>query len=204
MIGKYYIRGEIMKNNKGFTLIELLISLGLISVVVLAVVSFFISYVKANDTVSNMTELQYEARKVVSFMSEKFMSSEGIVWISDELTNQNPDVNNQYDKASKNIDIKLVNLKNKSSDNSKTYCSFKVKNNKLFYGETNAVDDHVSTLNGSDENTDAILAENVKTINIQTNDNEIFRDTDFIKISVTLEKDGDKYFLEQNVYMRNK
>lgn len=194
-----------MKNKNGFTLIELLISLGLISIVVLAVVSFFISYVKANQAVSNTTELQYEARKVVSFMSEKFMSSEGIVWISDKLTNQDPNTNNLYDKSSQSIDIKLINLKNRNSDNSQDYCSFKIKDNKLFYGETNAVNDHVktTTLTG-EENIDAILAENIKNINISTNDSEIFKNTDFIKISVTLEKDGDEYFLEQNVYMRNK
>lgn len=189
-----------MKNNKGFTLIELLITLGLVSIVVLAVVSFFLSYVKANKTVSNTTELQYEARKIVSFMSEKFMASDGIVYISDDSdvnTNVVSDINMDINK------IAAVNIKNENKDGSYEYYSFRVDDGKLFYRKTSSSNEIVDAKISGVINTNEMLSDYIKNIEISTEDGKTFNESKYLKINVNLEKDDDEYSLEQYVYLRN-
>ncbi|MBS4540005.1 prepilin-type N-terminal cleavage/methylation domain-containing protein [Clostridium sp. D2Q-11] len=71
-------------NNKGFTLIELLLSIGLISVIVTALFTFFISNFRNFDRNEGSITLQQNARSSIELMTEKIIESKGIFKVWDE------------------------------------------------------------------------------------------------------------------------
>lgn len=66
---------SIYKSKKGVTLIELVIALGLLSVIVAFVFSFFFANEKKLDEVTIKSDLQYEAKVVMDAISKYAMSA---------------------------------------------------------------------------------------------------------------------------------
>lgn len=64
-----------MENKKGLTLIELIISVGLSSILLVMIISFFISNVKNNTMINNLNELQYQAKIVNNYLYENIAQS---------------------------------------------------------------------------------------------------------------------------------
>lgn len=65
-----------MKNIKGFTLIELIVILGLATIVMLAVMSFFIANYRSYNRLNTESELQYQSQYVINFMTDKILETE--------------------------------------------------------------------------------------------------------------------------------
>lgn len=65
-----------MKNKKGFTLIELIVILGLASIVMLAVMSFFIANYRSYNRLNTESELQYQSQYIINFMTDKILETE--------------------------------------------------------------------------------------------------------------------------------
>ena len=65
-----------MKDNKGFTLIELIVILGLATIVMGAVMSFFIANYRSYNRLNTESELQYQSQYIINFMTDKILEAE--------------------------------------------------------------------------------------------------------------------------------
>jgi prepilin-type N-terminal cleavage/methylation domain-containing protein len=64
-----------MNNKKGFTLIELIVILALASIVMLAVMSFFIANYRSYNMLNTESELQYQSQNIINFMTDKILET---------------------------------------------------------------------------------------------------------------------------------
>lgn len=65
-----------MKDQKGFTLIELIVILGLATIVMGAVMSFFIANYRSYNRLNTESELQYQSQYIINFMTDKILAAE--------------------------------------------------------------------------------------------------------------------------------
>lgn len=124
-----------MKRKQGYTLIELLISLGIMSIIITMLMSFFLTEVKTYEAVNIDSDLQFQSQYVLNFMAKKIMESRKVrhalrerKTITDETTEQ--------------IVTKLSLLYN---DQGKCYIFEKI-NDKIFYGNGNYNDSATAEL----------------------------------------------------------
>lgn len=175
--------------NKGFTLLELLLVLALIAVISSCIMTFFITYVKANRMISTNTDLQYSARKTASFISDKAMQSEGIIYISDI---DNSDIN--LINTTGDIETYTINFIKTNS----YFDSFVIYDNKIYYEE-------IEKYNGKAViNNNNLLSNNIDNIFICTKDGNDYENTKYIEFIINLSKDGEKYSITQSICIRNK
>ncbi len=64
-----------MNNKKGFTLIELIVVLGLTTIVIAVVMSFFIANYKSYNRLNTESELQYQSQYIINFMTDKILEA---------------------------------------------------------------------------------------------------------------------------------
>ena len=177
------------KNKKGFTLIEILVVVALMAIVISSVMSFFVSFVKANKIINANTDLQYEARKLSSFISDKAMESKGIAWISA--------AGNDVDKlidSNESVNVGAINFINSDG----TFDAFVVSAGNVYYEKNSAYDEFA---NNTRENQ---LGSQIKAMYVSPSDGETFKNTKLIKLKISLEKDGETYSFEQDICIRNK
>ncbi len=64
-----------MKNKRGFTLIELIVILGLATIVIGVVMSFFIANYRSYNRLNTESELQYQSQYIINFMTDKILEA---------------------------------------------------------------------------------------------------------------------------------
>lgn len=74
-------------DDKGFTLIELLLTIGISSIVVILIFSFFMNNVKVFDILEDEMELQHQEQFVLDFMTERLMQCSDIKEVKDKDNN---------------------------------------------------------------------------------------------------------------------
>lgn len=65
-----------MRDKRGFTLIELIVVLGLASIVISVVMSFFIANFKSYEAINTESEAQYQSQYIINFMTDKILGAE--------------------------------------------------------------------------------------------------------------------------------
>ncbi len=90
------------RNKKGFTLLELIISMAILSIVMSAIYSFFLSDYKSLNRVSSEVEIQTQAEKAIEKITNIGMESSSVI-ISTEGTDEKIDNSVEYLKLSKNL-----------------------------------------------------------------------------------------------------
>ena len=84
-------------DDKGFTLIELLFTIGISSIVVILIFSFFMNNVKVFDILENEMEIQHQEQFVLDFMTERLMQCSDI---KEVINRGNSNVTNTSEKVS--------------------------------------------------------------------------------------------------------
>lgn len=106
-----------MKNNdKGFTLIELIVILALASIVMLAVMSFFITNYKSYNRLNTESELQYQSQYIINFMTDKILEAEEYNGETDDDKYKFTDIYNKEMTFMKSPEGKLVFEKEDNPD----------------------------------------------------------------------------------------
>lgn len=68
-----------MKDKRGFTLIELIVILGLATIVMGAVMSFFIANYRSYNVINTETELQYQSQHIINSITDKILEANKFV-----------------------------------------------------------------------------------------------------------------------------
>ncbi|MGB4438582.1 MAG: prepilin-type N-terminal cleavage/methylation domain-containing protein [Sedimentibacter sp.] len=178
-----------MKNNyKGFTMIELLIALGLSAIIVSLVMGLCIGNFRYYKSLSNESELQFQAQYILNFMTDKIMDSENIVWVrKDDL--------NYYSLSylrSAGAEVISNKISFKYGDSSSENYVFHIVNNNIRYGRGE-----------KDIKPTVELGSYVKFMYISLLNEGNFNNAKIFKIRLVFEKDNQTYEAEQVAYMRN-
>lgn len=170
-----------MKREKGFTLIELLVTLGLSGIIISIVMSFFIMNLKNYESISNDTELQFQALYILNFMTNKIIGSKNIELIKGDRNFMDENTEQEISKISFRY----------GETNNHCYV-FSVGSNKINY------------YNGYyDSNYKDELGVYVKKLYVEPLNNKKFQDADTIIIRIALEKNNLNYEAKQTIHMRN-
>ena len=188
--GDIYKKRGILKNNKGFTIIELLIVIALAAIVCAVVMSFFTGYVRINSLIGTSTELQYEARKIMGFITETAVESCEVAWIGEDYNNSVAD-----DSSFTSVRLGIINFKGYGNNN---YHSFAVSGKKIYYEKTTS--DSVK----ADETPANLLGSFVEYIEITGSVGSTFRESNLIEVEIKLKRDKEEYRLKKNLFLRNK
>lgn len=173
-----------MKRKKGYTLIELILSLGILSIVIVLTMTFFIANVKNYEVINNDSKLQFQAQYILNYISNKVMESRRVELI------RNTDLKSVINSPREFSISKISLLYNEP--NSQCYI-FEVKNNKIFYGNGFANDSATTE-----------LGTYVLEIRMAPYpDGKKFSETKSLKIIIKLQKDNQIYEVNQIVYMRS-
>lgn len=171
------------KLKKGFTLIELLISISLILIVMGGIFTFFISTYKANNSVNDEIELQSQGEKAINFMMDNIIEAKGIESVIDT---KDADVTEQ----SAPTDIKKLVVSKIDS----TYNIFEIKNDALYYSNSN------------DVNSDAVnmISNFIYSVQISSLKDADLKSAEGIRINIYLKKKDMTKTITNEVYFRNK
>jgi prepilin-type N-terminal cleavage/methylation domain-containing protein len=172
-----------MKNKKGFTLIEILISAAIMSILVVLIMSVFITSLKNFKTLKNKSELQFQTQYIINFVSDKVMKSKNVALIKSDTSSV---INSE-----KEFNISKISLKYGNEINN--YYIFEVHSNKIYYGNS-CWDDSADVELG-------VYVSELKAAPYPAG--RTFADTHALKFTLCLEKEGHIYETEQLVYMRN-
>ena len=170
-----------MKDQKGFTLIELIVILGLTTIVMGAVMSFFIANYRSYNRINTESELQYQSQYIINFMTDKILGTNQIVSV-----NRNSDIDQHNEKVINYISFQY------GPDDTKCY-NFEIKNNQLYYSDGEVNEAGSSDIGGSFD--ELILK--------ITPLNNSFSNANSIKIKLELKNRNQEYTAEQIIYMRN-
>jgi prepilin-type N-terminal cleavage/methylation domain-containing protein len=178
-------KGADMKN-KGFTLVELLVSLGMSSIVVGLIFSFFISNYKGYKSVRNDTEMHFQAQYILNFMVDKIIDSNSMSYVRVERIDY-------YMALVRNAgtEYPVDKISFKYGDEYENYV-FHIRNNIISYGKG------VKDINPTVE-----LGNYVDGMYISVLKDVSFENTKAVKIRIVMEKDGQTYEAFQAAYMRN-
>lgn len=171
-----------MKRKHGFTLIELLISLGILSIIITMLLSFFIAEVKTYEAINWDSNLEFQSQYVLNFMSRKIMESR-------KVRHALRDRKTITDQTTEQIVTKLSLLYN---DQGKCYIFEKI-NNKIFYG------------NGAyNDSATAELGKYIYEIKVLPfPEGSSLSNAAALKITVILSRENHVYEASQLIYFRN-
>lgn len=175
-------------NKKGFTLIEMLVALGLFSIIISLVITFFTNSLKNYNSIHSEVELEFQAQYILNFMFDKIMESESVAMVrKDDIREYSLTyIRSPKDELSTNkIAFKYGNLINENY-------VFHIVNKSIRYGRGEK--DIKSTVE---------LGNYVKVMFVSLLKEENLRDANVLKIKIILEKNNQLYEAEQVVYMRN-
>jgi prepilin-type N-terminal cleavage/methylation domain len=180
---------NIYKRKKGFSFIELILALAISSMVLSIIYAFYISNLKTNTRTETRSQLQYEGENFIKSVSKYAMQANGIAQILG--TNGNAITGGTL---SSNISIISFNYPTSIDDATPINASYT-------YDSTSRIV-NISMDSGA---TQKILCKYVDSISVQTLDGAAsYNDTNGIKITISLSKDGESYTLSDNLYFRNK
>lgn len=173
--------------NKGFTMIELLVSLGLSSIVVGLIFSFFIGNYKGYKSIRNDSELHFQSQYILNFMADKIINSNSVSLIRGEASIYSMTLtrNAETEYLLKKISFKF------GSESDENYV-FHIVDNNIRYGT--GVADMRPTVE---------LGNYVDSMYISLFKDESFQNAKVVKIKIVMKKDGQTYEAFQAAYMRN-
>ncbi len=121
-----------LKGNKGYTLIELMMTVTVFSVLLTVITSVFLSGLNLCNALDRGIELQQQGLFILSFIEEKIIESEGILYIEDVD-------GNMKQHSFNNIKIKKIVFKNHDNHRDIGYIfnltkNIESKSNNLLYG----------------------------------------------------------------------
>ncbi|HNZ83314.1 MAG TPA: prepilin-type N-terminal cleavage/methylation domain-containing protein [Sedimentibacter sp.] len=173
--------------NKGFTMIELLVSLGISSIVIGLIMSFFVSTYKGYRTVRNDSEMDFQAQYILNFMTGRIVDSDSMSFA--RLNTQNYSMIAVRSSGAE-YPVNTVSFKY-GEDNNENYV-FAIRNNIISYGKGE-----------KDMSPTVELGNYVDGIYISLLRDESFQDARAVKIKIVMKKDGQTYEAFQTAYMRN-
>ena len=172
--------------NKGFTIIELLVSLGISSIVVGLIFSFFILNYKGYKSVRNDSEMHFQAQYILNFMSGRIIDSNSM-----SFARMNTDIYSMTAVRSAGVEYPIDKVSFKYGSESDSYV-FHIENNTIRYGK------------GEKESDPTVeLGNYVDRMYVSVLRNESFQKAKAIRLKLIMKKDEQMYEAFQAVYMRN-
>ena len=172
--------------NKGFTMHELMVSLGISSLVVVLIFSFFTNDYRLYKSVRNDMELQFHANYILNFMTEKVIDSGSM-----SLVKNYTDIYSMTTVRSTGREYPVNKVSFKYGSESENYV-FHIADSIVRYGK--GVKDMTPTVE---------LGNYVKGMYLYVLRDESFQNTKVVKLKIVMEKGGQQYETSQTVYMRN-
>lgn len=171
------------RNQKGFTLIELLIALGIMSLIISMIFSFFIINFNNYVTINIDSMLQFQSQYILNFVSNKIMESKNVEVIKTGTSN--------ILNAKSEYSISKISLRYGVYNHN---CFiFEVRNNKIYYGNSYSYD-----------SANVELGTYVKELKAAPYPfGKTFAESDALKITLCLISNGQEYKAEQIIFMRN-
>jgi prepilin-type N-terminal cleavage/methylation domain-containing protein len=172
--------------NKGFTMLELMVSLGISSLVVGLIFSFFTSNYRLYKTLRNDTELHFQAHYILNFMTGKIVDSSCM-----SLAKNYTGIYSMTSVRSAYTEYPVNKVSFKYGNESENYV-FYITDNIIRYGKGN-----------KDMNPTVELGNYVREMYLSVLRDESFQNAKAVKIKLVMEKGGQVYEAFQTVYMRN-
>lgn len=171
-----------MKSNHGYTLIELLISIGIMSIIITMLLSFFVVEVKTFEDINIESKLEFQSQYILNFMAKKVMESRNVRYV---LSGTNIITNATTEQSITKLSLTYNDLN--------SYYIFDVSNNKIFYGNGN--------YNGS---ATAELGTYISEVKVAPfPEGSSFSNAAALKITVKLSRKNHVYEATQLVYFRS-
>ncbi len=178
--------GTVKMKKKGFTMVELLVSLGISSIVVGLIFSFFISNYKGYKSVRNNSEMHFQAQYILNFMSGKIIDSNSI-----SSARVNTDNYSMTAVRSAGVEYPVDKVSFKYGTENENYV-FHIINNTVRYGK------------GEKEiNPTVELGDYVDKMYVSVLRDESFQNAKAVKLKLVMKKDEQMYEAFQAVYIRN-
>lgn len=174
--------------NKGFTMVELLVALGISSIVIGLIFSFFISNFKGYKTVKNDSELQFQAQYILNFMADKIINSKSLSLVKQENTKEYSMV--AVRSAGIEYPLKKISFKYGS----------KIDENYVFHIDLNCIRYGKGS---KDENSTVELGKFVDSMYVSLFENSSFENARAVIIKIKMKRDNQTYEAFQAVHMRN-
>ena len=172
--------------NKGFTMIELVVTLGISSIVIGLIFSFFITNYKGYKSVRNSSEMHFQAQYILNFMAGRIIDSNSM-----SLARIKTDFYSMTAVRSAEVEYPVDKVSFKYGSESENYV-FHIVGSDIRYG------------NGDkDIKPEVELGKFVDSMYISLFENRSFQNTKVVKLKLVMEKDGQTYEAFQAVYMRN-
>lgn len=169
--------------NKGFTLIELIITIGIMCIVVSSVILFLIININNFAVLRTDTELQFHSQYIMNFVSNKIMESKNIEVIKMGTKNL---MNGTGEYSITKISLRY------DTNNNNCYI-FEIRNNKIYYGNSNSYD-----------SADTELGTYIKELKAAPYPSgTTFENSNALVLTICLLDDGQEYTAKQIIYMRN-
>lgn len=172
-----------MKRKQGYTLIELLISLGIMSIIITMLLSFFVVEVKTYEDINIDSKLEFQSQYILNFMAKKIMESKKVKYVkngTDILTNSTTEQS-------------ITKLSLLHNDQNQQCHIFEKKYDKIFYG--------YGTYDGSTYGELGTYITEVKVAPFP--DGSSFSNAAALKITVKLSRKNHVYEATQLVYFRS-
>jgi len=178
--------GTVNMKNKGFTMVELLVSLGISSIVVGLIFSFFILNIKGYKSVRNDSEMHFQAQYILNFMSGRIIDSNSM-----SFARMNTDNYSMTAVRSVGVEYPVDKVSFKYGIGGENYV-FHIINNSIRYGKGD-----------KEMNPTVELGHYVDGMYISVLSDESFQNTKAVKLKLVMKKGGQMYEAFQAVYMRN-
>jgi prepilin-type N-terminal cleavage/methylation domain-containing protein len=180
--------GTVNMKNKGFTIIELLVSLGISSIVVGLIFSFFILNYKGYKSVRNDSEMHFQAQYILNFMSGRIIDSNSM-----SFARMSTDIYSMtaVRSAGTEYPVDKVSFKYGSESEKENYV-FHIIKDTIRYGKGD-----------KEMNPTVELGNYVDRMYLLVLRDESFQNTKAVKLKLVMKKGGQMYEAFQAVYMRN-
>ena len=175
------------KKNKGFTMIELLISLGISSIVIGLIFSFFTVNYKSYKSIRNDSELQFQAQYILNYMADKIINSSSVSLIRGEAA-----IYSMTLVRNAETEYPVHKISFKFGNNSDENYVFHIVNSNIRY-----------TVGEKDIKPTAELGNFVDSMYVSLLKDDSFQHTNAVIIKIIMNRDGQMYEAFQTVYMRN-
>lgn len=173
--------------NKGFTMVELLVALGISSIVIGLIFSFFISNYKGYESVKNDLELQFQAQYILNFMVDKIVNSNSLSLVKQDNVK----------------DYSMTLVRSKETEYPLKKISFKYGNEEENY-VFHIVLDSIRYGKGAKDMAPTVeLGKFVDNMYVSLFEDSSFQNAKAVIIKIVMKKDGQTYNASQAVKMRN-
>lgn len=168
-------------------MVELLVALGISSIVIGLIFSFFISNFRSYKSVKNDSELQFQAQYILNFMADKIINSKSLSLIKQDNIKE-------YSMTlvrSAGTEYPLKKISFKYGNDSENYV-FHIVYNDIRYGKGT-----------KDENSTVELGKFVDSMYISLFEDSSFQNAKALIIKIVMKRDNQTYEAFQAVHMRN-